>query len=246
VEVADPHFWAFAAVVALAFSVEATAGFGATMIAVALGVHLFPLGKLLPVFVPLNVLVSSWLAIRGRHFVDRRLLLVRILPRMGIGLVVGLLIFESVPHELLRRVFGVFVIGLASLELLRIARGRQNDPGVAPCAAPVALVGAGVIHGMFSTGGPLVVWALGRSLTGKRAFRATLACVWLVLATSLSLAYTANDRIDAGSLRATAALVPVVVVALSLGEWAHHRLDERRFRVFVYVLLLGAGVSSLL
>ena len=92
----------------------------------------------------------------------------------------------------------------------------------------------------------LVVWALGRSLTGKRAFRATLACVWLVLATSLTLAYTANDRIDAGSLRATAALVPVLAVALSLGEWAHHRLDERRFRVFVYVLLLGAGVSSLL
>jgi hypothetical protein len=36
------------------------------------------------------------------------------------------------------------------------------------------------------------------------------------------------------------------VVALSVGEWAHHRLDESRFRVLVYVLLLGAGVSSFL
>jgi uncharacterized membrane protein YfcA len=245
-EIADPHFWAFAAVVALAFSVEATAGFGATMIAVALGVHLFPLGKLLPVFVPLNILVSSWLAIRGRRFVDRRLLLVRILPRMGLGLAVGLLIFESAPHDLLRRVFGVFVVLLASLELLRIARGHQDDPGVTPRAAPAALVGAGVIHGMFSTGGPLVVWALGRSLTGKRAFRATLACVWLVLASCLTLAYATNDRIDTGTLSATAALVPVLAVALSIGEWAHHRLDERRFRLVVYVLLLGAGASSLL
>lgn len=245
-ELADPHFWAFAAVVALAFSVEATAGFGATMIAVALGVHLFPLGKLLPVFVPLNVLMSSWLAVRGRAFVDRRLLLARILPRMGLGLVVGLLIFENVPHDLLRQIFGVFVVALASLELVRIARGHQDDPGVAPRAAGPALALAGVIHGMFSTGGPLVVWALGRSLTGKRAFRATLACVWLVLATTLSLTYAANDRIDAGTLRATATLVPVLAVALSVGEWAHHRLDERRFRVVVYVLLLGAGVSSLL
>jgi uncharacterized membrane protein YfcA len=99
---------------------------------------------------------------------------------------------------------------------------------------------------MFSTGGPLLVWALGRSLTGKRAFRATLACVWLVLATSLTLAYAANDRVDAGTLRATATLVPVLAVALSVGEWAHHRLDEERFRVLVYVLLLGAGLSSLL
>jgi uncharacterized membrane protein YfcA len=246
VEVADPHFWAFAAVVALAFSVEVTVGFGATIIAVALGVHLFPLGELLPVFVPLNILLSSWLAMRGRAFVDRRLLLGRILPRMGLGLVVGLLIFENAPHELLRLVFGVFVVVLASLELVRIASGRQDDPGVTPRAAPLALVGAGVIHGMFSTGGPLLVWALGRSLTGKRAFRATLACVWLLLATSLTLAYAANDRIDTGTLCATATLIPVLVVALSVGEWAHHRLDESRFRVLVYVLLLGAGVSSFL
>ena len=245
-ELADPRFWAFAAIVALAFSVEATVGFGATMIAVALGVHLFSLGELLPVFVPLNVLVSSFLAVRGRAFVDRRLLLARILPRMGLGLAVGLVIFENAPHDLLRRIFAALVIALAALELVRIARGRQDDPGVAPRAAGAVLVGAGVIHGMFSTGGPLVVWALGRSLTGKRAFRATLACVWLVLASTLTLAYTANDRIDGETLRATATLIPVLAVALSVGEWAHHRLDERRFRVLVYMLLLGAGFSSLL
>jgi hypothetical protein len=35
-------------------------------------------------------------------------------------------------------------------------------------------------------------------------------------------------------------------VALAVGEWAHQRLDERRFRVLVYLLLLAAGASSLL
>jgi uncharacterized membrane protein YfcA len=99
---------------------------------------------------------------------------------------------------------------------------------------------------MFSTGGPLLVWALGRSLTEKRAFRATLSCVWLVLGCTLTAAYAVNDRLDGGTLRATAALVPVLAVALAAGEWAHHRLDERRFRILVYLLLLGAGASSLL
>jgi uncharacterized membrane protein YfcA len=99
---------------------------------------------------------------------------------------------------------------------------------------------------MFSTGGPLLVWALGRSLTGKRAFRATLACVWLVLGSTLTLSYALNDRLDAHTLRATAALVPVLGVAVGVGEWAHHRLDEDRFRWVVYLLLLVAGLSSLL
>jgi uncharacterized membrane protein YfcA len=245
-ELGEPRFWAFAGIVALAFTVEATAGFGATMIAVALGVHLLPLGTLLPTFVPLGLLLSSWLVFRGRHFVDRRLLLTRILPRMGLGLLVGLAIFENASHDVLRRVFGAFVVVLAALELRRLARARQDEPAVPPRAASPALFGAGVIHGMFSTGGPLLVWALGRSLTGKRAFRATLACVWLVLGSTLTLSYALNDRLDAHTLRATAALVPVLGVAVGVGEWAHHRLDEDRFRWVVYLLLLVAGLSSLL
>ena len=242
----DPRFWAFAGVVAFSFSVEATTGFGATVIALALGVHLFSLGELLPVFVPLGLVVSSWLVLRGRAHVDRRLLLARILPWMGLGLAVGLAIFERASHELLRRVFGAFVVTLAALELVRIARARENAPALSPPATTAALLGAGVMHGMFSTGGPLLVWALGRSLTEKRAFRATLSCVWLVLGTTLTLAYAVNDRLDGSTLRATLALVPVLGVALVVGEWAHQRLDERRFRVLVYVLLLAAGASSLL
>jgi hypothetical protein len=102
------------------------------------------------------------------------------------------------------------------------------------------------MHGMFSSGGPLLVWALGKSLPDKRAFRATLSCVWLVLGSALTFAYALNGRLDGSTLRATAALLPVLGVAIAAGEWAHHRLDERRFRVLVYALLLGSGASSLL
>ena len=244
-ELSSPRFWLFAGVVAIAFAAEATVGFGATVIALALGIHLYPLGELLPVFVPLGLVVSSWLALRGRAHVDRRLLLVRILPWMGLGLCVGLFIFERASHELLRRGFGVFVVALALIELWRLLRESAVSREVSPPAATAALLGAGVMHGLFSSGGPLLVWALGQSIPEKRAFRATLSCVWLVLGTALTLAYTLNDRLDGQTLRITAALVPVLGVAIAAGEWAHQRLDEHRFRVLVYALLLGAGASSL-
>ncbi|MGH7287132.1 MAG: sulfite exporter TauE/SafE family protein, partial [Myxococcota bacterium] len=60
------------------------------MIALALGVHLFSIGELLPVFVPLGLVLSAALALRGRAHIDWRLLLARILPGMGVGLGVGL------------------------------------------------------------------------------------------------------------------------------------------------------------
>ena len=245
-ELADPRFWAFAGIVALAFAAEATVGFGATVIALALGLHLYPLEQLLPVFVPLGLCLSAWLALRGRAHVDRRLLLARILPWMGLGLAVGLAVFERASGELLRRVFGAFVVTLAVLELWRLVRESGAARELPRPVATAALLGAGVMHGMFSTGGPLLVWALGRSLPTKRAFRATLACVWLALGSALTTAYALHGQVDAHTLAATAALVPVLAAAIGAGEWAHQRLDERRFRVLMYVLLLGAGASSLL
>jgi uncharacterized membrane protein YfcA len=244
-ELSDPRFWLFAGVVAIAFGAEATTGFGATVIALALGIHLFPLGELLPVFVPLGLVVSSWLVLRGRAHVERRLLLGRILPWMGLGLGVGLFIFERASHERLRQAYGVLVVTLAVIELWRLVSESSVSREVSPPAATAALLSAGVMHGMFSTGGPLLVWALGKSLPEKRAFRATLSCVWLVLGSALTIAYALNGRLDGGTLRATAALLPVLGVAIAAGEWAHHRLDERRFRVLVYALLLGSGASSL-
>jgi hypothetical protein len=44
---------------------------------------------------------------------------------MGLGLAVGLSIFERASHELLRRVFGVFVVTLAAIEALA-SRARER------------------------------------------------------------------------------------------------------------------------
>lgn len=216
------------------------------MIALALGIHLYSVKTLLPVFVPLGLFVSAWLVWRGRAHVQRRLLLTRILPWMALGLGVGLGIFERASHDLLRQIFGAFVVALAAVELFRLLRESGIAKEVPRPAATAALLGAGVMHGMFSTGGPLLVWALGRSITEKRAFRATLSCVWLVLGSALTVAYAVGGHLDGGSLRATASLLPVLGVAIAAGEWAHQRLDEKRFRILVYVLLLASGLSGLL
>jgi uncharacterized membrane protein YfcA len=130
-----------------------------------------------------------------------------------------------------------------------VGRGRNGAAASAPLppvAGGAALVGAGVVHGLFSTGGPLLVWALGRAPIAKRVFRATLSTTWLTLGTALSLAYALRGRLDGGSLTATAALLPALGLAWLAGDWLHHRLDETRFRRAIYALLLAAGLANLL
>lgn len=243
----EAPFLLFAAIVLLAFGTEVATGFGGTVIALTLGVHLVPLEAILPALVPVNLLLSASIVWRQRAHVDRRLLFTRILPLMLAGLGVGLAIFERASGRTLQRALGLFVVAVA-LEGLWHLRDASRPPP-APLPAPVrgaAMLGAGVIHGIFASGGPLLVWALGRSRIEKRVFRATLSSVWLVLGCALLAAYASRGLIDAASLRATFALLPVLALALVLGEWAHGRLDETRFRRAVFALLLAAGLTHLM
>ena len=83
-----------------------------------------------------------------------------------------------------------------------------------------------------------------RRSTDKRAFRATLAVLWL----TLNLALLANfawlglyDRQDARASAASLALT--IVPGLWLGERIHRALDAARFERVVWALLLFAGAA---
>jgi uncharacterized membrane protein YfcA len=242
----EPRFWLLAAIVAGAFAVEATTGFGATMIVVTLGVHLFPLRELLPVIVPAGLALSVTLAWRQRAHADRALLGRRILPLMLVGLAIGLALFERASGGALQRAYGLFVVAIAASELWRARHAAGNGAPLAPVTSRAALLGAGVIHGLFSSGGPIVVYTLGRLGIEKSVFRATLMALWVVMGTALTIAYAIAGHVSRETLAASAALLPILGVALVAGEWLHHRLDEQRFRLVVYALLVVAGLTNVL
>jgi hypothetical protein len=60
----------------------------------------------------------------------------------------------------------------------------------------------------------------------------------------LTATYAWNGHVTRDSLLASGALLPVLGVSFLVGDWAHHRLDEVRFRLLVNLLLLGAGLTN--
>jgi uncharacterized membrane protein YfcA len=235
---------ALALVVLLALLVEACAGFGATVVTVALGALILPIPAVLAAFVPVNLILSLYLVARERAWVDRAVLLRRVLPWMGAGFAVGVGVYQRASGaRWLPALFGAFVVVLSAISLWGLRPSARASPRLpaAPC-----LLAAGVVHGVFATGGPLVVYAAEGLLPDKRAFRATLAAVWLPFHGLLLASYGASGALGAASLRRSALLLPALALGLPLGQWAHRRLPEARFRVGVYALLLVAGGVPLL
>lgn len=231
-----------AAIVCLAFVTEAALGFGATVVTVTLGAFIAPLDVLLPAFVPLNLLLSGYLLARhGRH-VERRLLVRRIVPLMALGLPAGLWLFHGGSEALLRTAFGVFVVVLSAAELLA-GRGAAPRRPLAVGWQAVLLALAGVVHGAWATGGPLVVYVAGRELADKRVFRATLSALWLVMNAVLVVGYLVGGDLDAESLRLSGVLLAPLVLGIAAGEWVHGRVDAALFRRLVFGLLLAAGAA---
>ncbi len=227
-----------AAIALVAFTTEGAIGFGGTVIAASLGAQVVPIEELLPAFVPLNLLLSTWLLTRGLRSIAWRVLLVDVALPVGLGAAGGLALFHLPAKTVLALAFGLFVAGLAILQLARPA----DRPLARPWQLGLLVLG-GVAHGLFGTGGPMIVYVLRRKLPDKRAFRATLAVLWLVLNMALLVNFLSLDLYRRQTLDLGLVLALMVVPGLYLGERVHHALDPARFERVVWVGLLVAGAA---
>lgn len=237
---------ALALIVLLAFAVETMAGFGATVITVTLASHLMPIGEVLAALVPVNMLLSAYLVLRYRDAVEWGIVLRRGIVTMGLGVAIGMGLYRLQHHAWMKAVFAGLVVTLSVTELVRMRSAAEGSRGALRRGPrDVALVTAGVIHGVFACGGPLLVYVLGRELDDKGRFRATLSAIWLVLNGALIANLIYAGDLGAASLRTSAVLLGSLGLGVLVGERLHTTLPEARFRVAVYALLFFAGTSLL-
>lgn len=242
--VLDPVIYALALIILLAYTTEVLTGFGATVVAVTLGAHFYPIDRWVPVLVSLNVFVTGYVALRYRANASKALLLKSILPFMALGLVVGLFLYPLVKGVALKKLLGLMVTFFAGRELFLLATGsRVGSRALTAVQSASWQVMAGVTHAFYATGGPLLVYSVSRLKLPKSVFRATMCTVWASLNTVLIVIFSFNGRINPDSLKLTALLMPVLPLGVLLGEWLHDRINEHLFRIFIYALLFVSGLT---
>jgi uncharacterized membrane protein YfcA len=162
---------------------------------------------------------------------------------MGLGVLIGLALFPLVKGPGLKTLLGVLVVVFAGRELaLLVVGARPGGRALKGYGAGAWQIAAGIVQAFYATGGPLLVYSLSRLELSKAVFRATLCTVWVILNTFLVIVFSVNGRINPVSLKLTACLLPVVPLGILLGERLHGRLDERVFKICIYVLLFFSGL----
>jgi uncharacterized membrane protein YfcA len=234
-----------ALVVLVALVVETAAGFGGTVVTVSLASQVMPVDDVLARFLPVNIALSAYVVLRHWRHVAGRLLFRRVLPFMGLGAAAGFFLARTASPGWLKIVFASFVIVLSIAELRSLASEAPRSTRLPAPIAAAALLGAGVLHGLFACGGPLAVWVVGRDVEDKSVFRATLSALWLLLNVFLVAGFALGAKIHGGTLRESALLLLPLALGIAAGEWIHGRLSPERFRVAVFVLLFVASVVLL-
>ena len=231
-------------ILALAHLVETTLGFGDTIISLALGLFLFPLEVLLPALVALAILQSAWLVIRWHRQVNWRLLLITILPLAFAGMLGGILIRDYAHETVLIIVLGVFIILVSSVELIGLHLSKSAAGPLPRCLAVPVLLGGGIFHGLFATGGPLIVYYAGREIREPQAFLGTLAVLWLILNVVLYATMWMAGSAGVQSLQLAGMVLPGFIAGVVIGSFI--KIKELTFKTMTWSVLFVVGMIQLI
>ena len=229
----------FVLIVFLGNVVEGITGFAGTMLAMPAAMLLVGVDEAKIILNIVAIFVSSNIAVRNYRDMDKKQA-VKISLLMFLGMAAGLYLYRILPARILMSAYGGLLILAALCGLFR-KKERSLPAGALICVVLLA----GIIHGMFLSGGSLLVIYAVAVLKEKSVIRATLAPVWVVLNGSMLIQNIAEGAVNAEILRLTGWCVIPVIIALYLGQLLHKRMKQEFFVKLTYVLLIISGFTLL-
>lgn len=123
----------------------------------------------------------------------------------------------------------------------------ENDgSGSGLCAGNTALLlAAGLVHGVFVSGGPLLIGYLAGRLPEKESFRATISTVWIVLNSVIFIGDIAGGSWNPALILCQAGALPFFFGGMFLGGLLCKRMSQRAFLWLTYLLLFISGILLL-
>ncbi len=238
----DINFIVLAFITAASYLTLAFSGFGTIIITITLAAHMYSIKMLLPILVPLTLLANIYILLRHYKYVNASILFKKIVPFMGIGLILGIGAFHFFQGELLKKILGILVILLSISELYKLFSNSTSLKPFSKLKSISYIISAGIAQGIYASGGPLLVYAITKLNLSKSVFRSTLSAVWLIMNTILTLSYIVTGKMTIETGKFSIMLLPSMVVGLFIGEILHQRINEKSFKICVNVLLFAAGI----
>lgn len=220
--------------------IQGITGFAGTVLAMPFTILLLGIDVAKPVL-NITTLIACILIVfeSYRHIVWRECF--KMIGIMFIGVLIGEYLYLLFPVSLLLTIYAIFII-LIALKGIFIKQSYDLNENV--------LIGiivlAGIIHGMFLSGGPLLIIYAVKKLKDKASFRATLAPVWIVLNSYLLVKQLLSGLITPQVLTLSLSAIPVLIAAILIGKKLYEHMSQHFFLLLSYILLLISGISLLI
>lgn len=236
----------FLAIILAANIIQGITGFAGTILAMPFSLMLvgYPVAK--PVLNVLGLLSGIYVFAGNRNHVDWRELK-KIVLWMAAGIVGGILIrgLFTGRESILYKLLGIFVIALAVQGLLSAFRSTEKVAKPESPASVLLLPTAGVVHGIFVSGGPLLIGYLTKKISDKSSFRATISTVWVFLNTLILLDDIRSGFWNLELLKIQLISIPFLLAGMYIGGKLYAKMSQQLFMKITYILLFISGVSLL-
>lgn len=134
--------------------------------------------------------------------------------------------------------------GAKTADAKAAAEGKAAGPDKAGLYLLLGL--AGIVHGIFVSGGPLLIGYLTKRIQDKVSFRATISTVWVVLNTIILLDDIRSGLWNPELVKIQVASIPFLLAGMAVGSRLYAKMSQRLFMLITYVLLFVSGISLLI
>ena len=236
----------FILVVFLANIIQTVTGFAGTVIAMPASIWFVgydiakPILNFIAIFVCLVVVIVNFKNINWRKFL---FLILFVGMGFGLGFVLNISIQKFDLSDIIFKIYGIIICLIAILFFFF----KFEDKKLPIWLECIVLILAGILHFLYTSGGPLVVIFAVSSLKEKHEFRGTLSLMWVVL-NSIGFVndVVSNKFIDPHIWFLTLVVIIMSILSIAFGKMIVNKLNQKVFMKVTYILLFVSGLLAII
>ena len=221
---------------------QAITGFAGTLISMPPVLKLIGAGEVKALLNAIAQISSLMIVCTGFKYINWKEFF-KIFGCMVCGMVLGIWIYNRFPLNQLLIFYGVMIMVIA---LKKMFIKEKKEKTIPIWAGILILLAAGIIHGMFVSGGALLVIYAAAVLKDKQEFRATVALIWVTTG-----CYITGTQVVTGNFNSHViwllliGIIPVFAGTV-IGTKLVKIIPQEIFMKLTYILLLLSGIMAII
>lgn len=224
-------------IVFVANILQVLTGFAGTLLAMPFSIDLIGASSAKALLNVIGLILSIYIVVFNYSSINKKEFF-KIISIMLFSMFLGTLIYNVVQLDILLLLYGIMIILIAFKKLFISYEFKLNE-----FMMYLIIFLSGIIHGMFISGGALLVVYASSRFEYKSEFRATLSAVWIVLNFILMIQHILSGYFDKLTITYTIFSIVPALCSVYLGNLIYDKVNEVVFMKITYVLLLISGLS---